>query len=157
MPEIEIAKSLRSIEAIGEIIFRIFGLILVYLIFEFIGKKIIGSDFQKDILLSLVVLPAIYVLKDSHKVLEAFFVSVNISDDNISVKSGILTTREDTLAFKNVENFEYVTTVVGRVFGFTTMYLYAYGSWVRVPFIKDSSQLKPWVEKRITKAIKTDS
>lgn len=91
MPTIKIANFWRSIEAFGEICTRILGLGLVYLIFSFIGQELIGEQFKNDVLLSLVVLPAIYVLKDSHKILEAVFINVIAKDNSITVFSGILT------------------------------------------------------------------
>lgn len=156
LPKIEIAKGWRSIEAFFEIIARIVGLIIVYAIFEFIGKKLIGDDFQKDILLSLVVLPAIYVLKDSYKILEAFFVKIEAADNSVTVTAGILTVRKDQLGFKSVENIEQVTTIIGRIVGYSTIYLYAYGSWVKIPFVKNADALKDWLDKRITKQSSTD-
>ena len=149
MPTIKIAKFWRSIEAFGEICTRILGLGLVYLIFSFIGQELIGEQFKNDVLLSLVVLPAIYVLKDSHKILEAVFINVIAKDNSITVFSGILTKREDKLGFKSVENVEQVTTFLGRIFGYSTIHLYAYGSWVRIPFIKDPKSLRVWLEERI--------
>lgn len=152
MPEIEIAKFWRSVEAVFEIIARIIGLIIVYLIFELIGKELIGDSFQKDVLLSLVVLPAIYVLKDSYKIFEAYFVKIELQNDSITVTTGILTIREDRLGFKSVENIEQVTTLLGRIVGYSTIYLYAYGSWVKIPFVRNANKLKDWLNKSITSA-----
>ena len=151
IPTFKVCRWWRSLEAFLEIIARIFGLIIVYLVFQYIGIKLVGDDFQTDILLSLVVLPSIYVLKDSHRILEAFFVTIEPAKGSITVNSGILTQRRDKLGFDSVENVERVRSIVGRWKGYSTYYLYAYGSWVRVPFVRDSLELEHWLESRITK------
>ena len=81
--------------------------------------------------------------------MEAVFIEVLTKDNSITVFSGILTRREDKLGFKSVENVEQVTTILGRIFGYSTIFLYAYGSWVRIPFIKDPENLRAWLEERI--------
>jgi hypothetical protein len=59
-------------EVIGEILFKILGLYIVYLIFDFIGKWIEVGDVTSNTLLSIVVLPAIYVLKDAYAIFTPF-------------------------------------------------------------------------------------
>ncbi|KON51684.1 hypothetical protein ACX11_21500 [Vibrio parahaemolyticus] len=136
LKEVEVVKVARCFEAMGEILCRLLGLVLVYVMFEFIGTKVVGASFQKDTLLSLVVLPAIYVLKDLHTIIEPFFVKVWMNEESVKVQSGILTQRIDNLILKNVENVELTKSPIGRVFGYTTLCLYAYGSWVELPFVK---------------------
>ncbi len=136
MKEVEVVKVARCFEAMGEILCRLLGLVLVYVMFEFIGTKVVGASFQKDTLLSLVVLPAIYVLKDLHTIIEPFFVKVWMNEESVKVQSGILTQRIDNLILKNVENVELTKSPIGRVFGYTTLCLYAYGSWGELPFVK---------------------
>ncbi|NMV23400.1 PH domain-containing protein, partial [Vibrio parahaemolyticus] len=77
----------------------------------------------------------IYVLKDLHTIIEPFFVKVWMNEESVKVQSGILTQRIDNLILKNVENVELTKSPIGRVFGYTTLCLYAYGSWVELPFV----------------------
>lgn len=65
---VPVVKLARSIEALFELMFELIGLVIVYVIFEFVGKLLIGIEFKSDMLLSLVVLPAIYVLRDLHTI-----------------------------------------------------------------------------------------
>lgn len=71
---IPVAKLLPSFEALLEVLVKLFGLAIVYIIFEAVGKWLMGDDFRADMLLSVVVLPAIYVLKDSYTIFEPYFV-----------------------------------------------------------------------------------
>lgn len=136
LKKLEVVKLAPFIEAIIEILCRLLGLVIVYVVFEYIGTEVVGTNFQKDTLLSLVVLPAIYVLKDLHTIFEPFFVKIWISEESVKVQSGILTQRIDTLILNNIENVELIKSPIGRFFGYTTLFLNAYGSGVELPFVK---------------------
>lgn len=153
MPEekISVVRGPRSFEAFLELMAKLLGLVVVYAIFEFVGKSLMGEEFRSDTLLSLVVLPAIYVLKDSHRILEPYFVKILLSDEKVSVESGILTKRLDCLNLQNVENVELITTLVGRLCGYSTLYVYAYGSWVEIPFVESPLPIKERIEAGLTR------
>lgn len=136
---IQTNKLARSIEAILEISVRILGLVIVYLIFEYIGTKIIGNTFTPDLLLSLVVLPSIYILKDAHKIVEPFTVEVHTTDSDITVRMGFITQRVDRLLIKNIDNIEVTRTPIGRLLGYRTLHLYSAGGYVALPFLNDCS------------------
>ena len=136
LEKVEVVKLARCFEAACEILCRLLGLVIVYVMFELIGTEVVGTHFQKDTLLSLVVLPAIYVLKDLHTIFEPYFVKVWMNKESVKVQSGILTQRIDNLILKNVENVELTKSPIGRLCGYTTLCLYAYGSWVELPFVK---------------------
>lgn len=152
--KIPVVKFVRSIEAFFELMAKLSGLVVVYAIFEFVGKLLMGGEFRSDTLLSLVVLPAIYVLKDSHKILEPYFVNILLSDEKVTVESGILTKRLDCLNLKNVENVELITTLLGRLRGYSTLYLYAYGSWVEIPFVKSPLPIKERIESGLKRRLR---
>ncbi|WP_234923674.1 PH domain-containing protein [Aeromonas veronii] len=97
----------------------------------------------------MVVLPAILVLKQSSEILQPYFVKVSIKDDKLSVTQGILTVFEDSLILDNVENVETITTLLGRVLDYSTIRIYAFGSWVVVPNVKNSQEIKKQLEKII--------
>ena len=98
-------------------------------------------------LLSLVVLPSILVLKSSGKIIEPYFVKVFLNNETLSVKQGILTTYEDSLSLKTVENIEVTTTLLGKWLNYATIRVFAYGAWVTIPNIKNASSVKESIEK----------
>jgi uncharacterized membrane protein YdbT with pleckstrin-like domain len=155
--QVSIVKVARSIEAFFELIAKLLGLVIVYLIFEFVGNQLMPGEFRSDTLLSLVVLPAIYVLKDVYQILEPFFVTIQLSDEQVSVESGILTRRLDCLQLTTVENVELITTPVGRLCGYSTLCVYAYGSWVEIPFVESPLPIKARIEAGITKRSSKDA
>lgn len=119
---------------------------MIYFIFTKIGNYLIGDNFSADILLSLVVLPSILILKRCGEILAPYTVSVSLSDNTISVKHGFLTTFEDSLNLRTVENIEVVTSVFGKVLDYATLRVYTYGSWVEIPNVKSPSKLKERIE-----------
>jgi membrane protein YdbS with pleckstrin-like domain len=151
---IETNKLARAIEAMLEIIARILGLTIVYWLFELIGTRVIGDTFAPSMLLSLVVLPAIYVLKDAYKICEPFTVSVTKTDSDISVKMGCFTQKIDRLLIKNIDNIELTRTPLGRLCGYKTLYLYSAGGYLALPFLKDSHADK--IESEIDLALKVN-
>ncbi|UJF21504.1 PH domain-containing protein [Shewanella sp. OMA3-2] len=74
---------------------------------------------------------------------------VNISDTEVEARTGVLTHRLDKLNLKTVENIEVISTLGGRIFGYSSIYLYAYGSWVHLPFITNCDQVKASLEGKI--------
>jgi uncharacterized membrane protein YdbT with pleckstrin-like domain len=153
---VPVVKLARSIEALCELMVELIGLVIVYVIFEFVGKSLI-SNFQSDMLLSLVVLPAIYVLRDLHTIFAPFFVKIVLHEDTITVESGILTRRLDCLNLQTVENIELITTLLGRFIGYSTLTIYAYGSWVQLPNVKSPEEVKAKIEASITKRSNKDA
>jgi len=145
----EVAKYCPAIEAAFRLVIEMLGLLVVFLVFREIGEWVTEDKFSPDILLSLVVLPAIYLLKDLPEILEPLFVKVNFSKEEIEVESGILTRSKDCLTLKNIENIEVVTTPLGRYFNYGTLNLYAYGSWVQLPNILDYKNLQDSIKESI--------
>ena len=144
--EISVVRLPRSFEAFLEIVAKLLGLVIVYLIFECVGNILMGDEFRSDTLLSLVVLPAIYILKDLHIILEPYFIKIQLNDEQVTVESGILTKRLDCLNLKTVENVELITTPLGRLCGYSSLNVYAYGSWVEIPFVKSPLPIKEKIE-----------
>ena len=136
-------------EVIGEILFKILGLYIVYLIFDFIGKWIEVGDVTSNTLLSIVVLPAIYVLKDAYAIFTPFTVTISLSDNDITVEQGIYTKRLDCLKLDTVENVELITTALGRYKSYGTLDLYSYVSTIQIPNVKDYLNIKDDIESRI--------
>ena len=139
---IKVRKFPCALEEVVDIIIQLIGLTIIYLLFTEIGERVIGEEFSKDILLSMVVLPAILVLKQASNVFQPYFVEVDLQGNTLSVKQGILTTFEDSLNLDTVENVETVTTIIGRLLNYSTIRIYAYGSWVEVPNIQNPEGLK---------------
>ena len=154
LDKIEVRRFPCALEEVVDILAQLVGLSIVYLLFTAIGEEIIGKDFSKDILLSMVVLPAILVLKQTSEILQPYFVEVELKNDTLAVKQGILTTFEDSLSLDTVENVETVTTILGRFLNYSTIRIYAYGSWVIVPNVQDPQNLKTKLDE-IVKAKKS--
>lgn len=95
--------------------------------------------FTPDLLLSLVVLPSIYILKDAYKIVEPFTVEVHTTDSDITVRMGFITQRVDRLLIKNIDNIEVTRTPIGRLLGYRTLHLYSAGGYVALPFLNDCS------------------
>lgn len=149
LDKIEVRRFPCVVEKVVDIFIQLVGLSIVYFLFTFIGESIIGENFSKDVLLSMVVLPAILVLKQASAILQPYFVEVELKNDTLAVKQGILTTFEDSLSLDTVENVETVTTLLGKCLNYSTLRIYAYGSWVIVPNVKNSKILKAKLNKII--------
>lgn len=146
--EIEVATWAPAFEVLMEILFRVLGLCIVYLIFDYVGNQITGpNDFDSGVLLSLVVLPAIYVLKDISQIPQPFFVRVNLNSTKVIVRSGILTIRDDSLDLNNVENIETITPFLGRFCNYASLDIYVYGSNITLPNIRNASEVKKKINK----------
>ncbi|MGI2104858.1 PH domain-containing protein [Shewanella frigidimarina] len=143
------SKVWRSAEAFIEIILKLVGVYLTYLIFNKLGQGLLDADFSSETLFSLLMLPSLYILKSADTVISPWFVMVNISDTEVEARTGVLTQRLDKLNLKNVENIEIISTLGGRIFGYSSIYLYAYGSWVLLPFITNCDQVKASLESKI--------
>jgi hypothetical protein len=72
-----------------------------------------------------------------------------MSGIEVESRTGILTQRLDKLNLKTVENIEVVTILGGRLFKYSTIYLYAHGSWVCLPFLKNPNQIKLKIEAKL--------
>jgi uncharacterized membrane protein YdbT with pleckstrin-like domain len=151
MNEYPTSKIIRSIEAVLEIVFKLAGVYITYLTFNFCAELLFKEDFNSNTLFSLLMLPALYLLRASNIIISPYFVKVSISENDVETRTGILTQRLDKLSLKTVENIEVVTTLGGRIFNYSTIYLYAYGSWVELPFLNNSDEIKQKIESKLNK------
>jgi hypothetical protein len=119
---------IRTAEAVFEIVFRMVGIFVVFFVFDWL----FGSD--NDLLISLLVLPTLYILKDSHKVIEPSTVIAEMHSDRVSVTRGFYQKVTDTLEFNSVENTEIISTYLGRRYNYATLRLYSPGGHVEIPF-----------------------
>lgn len=142
-------KWTRIFEAFLEIIFKIVGVYLSYLLFNLIGEFSLGNKYQSETVYSLLLLPTLYVLKGAHIIVSPYFVVVKISENEVQSRTGIFTHRLDKLQLKTVENIEIVSTFLGRVFNYSTIYLYAHGSWVRLPYVIHPEEIKTQIENNL--------
>lgn len=149
MEEYSTSKVIRSVEALLEIGFKLTGVYITYLAFDFFGVFLFKNDFNSVTLFSLLMFPALYVLKTAHVIISPFFVQVRISETEVESRTGILTQRLDKLNLKTVENIEIITTVGGRLFNYSTILLYAHGSWVRLPYVVHPEKIKNQIESNL--------
>jgi len=147
---IRTSKFLRSIECAFEIAFKLAGVYLTFLIFNLLGESLLKTDYRADTLFSIVLLPALYIIKDAHVIFAPYFVKVIKSEKYIEAKTGILTQRTDKLGYETVENIEVVRTIGGRLFNYGTIFLYAHGSWVRLPSVIDPEKVQEMIESHLT-------
>lgn len=135
MEVLKTATWARSIEAIVEIAARLLGILVVYKGFDFLLRFLDASSGSFDLLISMLLLPALYILKDSFSVIEPFTVKAEFYDDRISVSRGLAPRVKDTLEFRNSENIEVITSVLGHFMRYATIRLYSPGGYVEIPYV----------------------
>jgi hypothetical protein len=141
MNEIPTSKWIRSIEATLELFFKLLGIYIVYFAINWLGTDLVGSDFRQDTLLSLLLLPAIYVLRDLLIIFEPFFVVIKKSTTQVTVKSGITPRVIDTLNLASVDNIEIVKTPLGYCFNYASIRLYGLGGTVDMPYVHNAEEI----------------
>ena len=149
---IKTVKLVRSIEAALEILFKLAGL---YLVYEF-GNHIMDSKEAANTLFSILLLPALLILKDGYIILEPFTIKTYITDNDVIVKSGLLTRTTDKLNIKTLENIELVKSPMARLpspfwNGYGTLNLYAYGGTVIMPYLENPEKVQKNIEEILNK------
>ncbi|MBD5771544.1 hypothetical protein [Marinomonas colpomeniae] len=147
MEVLKTATWARAFEAASEIAVRLFGIFVVFLGFDFLLELLNASSSSQDLLISMLLLPALYILKDSYIVFEPFTVRAEFYDDKISVYRGIAPRVKDTLEFKNSENIEIITSVLGHFCSYSTVRLYSPGGYVEIPYVFGPEDVVSKVEK----------
>lgn len=151
---IKTAKFPRLIEAIFELVAKLVGSYCVYILFNWFISTVLDKDVKEDTLLSLLLLPALYVLKDVYVIIDPMTVTVERYRDKISVTRGLAPKIIDTLEFKSVENTEVITTLLGRCCGYSTIRLYSPGGLVEMPHVYKAQKILKFInrtQKHITK------
>ena len=131
------AKLNRCVEAVFEVLARLLGIILVYVFLNTVLIFFGLLDSQNDLMVSLLILPVLYILKDSYKIIEPYTVSVELYKTEISVTRGLLTKVTDTLEFPTVDNIEVTKTIFGRIYNHASIRLIAPGGWVEILHLYD--------------------
>lgn len=157
MKDYTTSKYIRGLEALAEILLKLFGVLCTYFVFNWIGKYMLESDFSSETLFSLLLLPSLYILKTADEIINPKYVKVRMSDNKVESRTGIFTQRLDKLELSTVENIEVVSTIGGRAFNYGTIYLYAHGSWVKLPFLINPNDVKIELEKKIAAVKGSDS
>ena len=89
----------------------------------------------------MLLLPAIYVLRNLLIIFEPFFSVVKKSDTQVTVKSGITPIIIDTLNLSSVDNIEIVKTPLGYCFNYASIRLYGRGGSVDMPFVINAEEV----------------
>ncbi len=110
-------------------------LIILFNIFDFIGKC---YKFNTDYLYSVFFIPLFLSLKDYKQMFTSCFAEAMIKDSYISVKHGLLYTKYDKLYLKDLNNIELYRSLCGKIFGYSTLELYAFGGYVCLPYLKNT-------------------
>ena len=66
------------------------------------------------------------------------FAEAMIKDSYISVKHGLLYTKYDKLYLTDLNNIELYRSLCGKIFGYSTLELYAFGGYVCLPYLKNT-------------------
>ncbi|ALO35607.1 hypothetical protein CMT41_13455 [Colwellia sp. MT41] len=114
-----------------------------------LGEFLLGDKYQPETVYSLLLLPTLYVLKGAHIIISPYFVVVKISDNEVQSRTGIFTYRLDKLQLKTVENIEIVSTLLGKEFNYSTIYLYAHGSWFELLYVVHLEEIKAQIESNL--------
>jgi DNA/RNA endonuclease G (NUC1) len=102
-------------------------------------------------LFSILMLPALLILRDAHIILEPFTIKTIITDSEVSVTRGLLTRTTDKLSIKTLENIEIVKSPMARIpsrfwKSYGTLNLYAYGGTVIMPNLKKPEAIQKEIE-----------
>lgn len=131
------AKLSRCIEAVFEVLARVLGIIVVYVFLNTVLIFLGLLDEHNDLMVSLLILPVLYILKDSYKVIEPFTVIVSLHEKEVTVTRGLVTKITDTLELLTVDNIEVTKTILGRVYNYASIRLITPGGWVEIPHLYD--------------------
>jgi hypothetical protein len=140
------SKWTRALEAFIELAVKLVGVFVVYRVFDWLLSAHFQSLSGQDNLMSLLLLPSLYILKDISVVLEPFTVVVEQHNDKISVFCGVAPRVKDTLEFKSVENIEVVTTLIGRFRNYGTIRLYSPGGSIEMLYVYDPNKVVKEIE-----------
>jgi hypothetical protein len=152
--EVETVTWPRSVEATLEILVKLAGL---YIVYKF-GSLIMNSVDASNTLFSILMLPALLILRDAHIILEPFTIKTIITDSEVSVTRGLLTRTTDKLSIKTLENIELIKTPMGRITifhwgNYGTLNLYAYGGTVIMPNLKKPEAIQKEIEAILEKCV----
>lgn len=135
MRKFKSSRIIRFIEALVETVVKLWAVYFVYLGFNWFVLNVLDKNVADDTLMSLLLLPALYILKDLDVVIDPLTIKIEKDRDRISVVRGLTPRVRDTLEFKSVENIEVITTVFGSIFNFSTVVLYSPGGNVEIPYV----------------------
>lgn len=125
------------IEELINCICSIAGLVVLYLLINKLGE-LNFENFNSEILYSIFVIPLLLSLTQYLDMFDSCFVSVKMEETCITVKRGLLYTKYDKLYLKDINNIELYRSILGKVFGYSHMNLYAMGGSVQLPYIKNT-------------------
>ncbi|KAB2823133.1 PH domain-containing protein [Aliivibrio finisterrensis] len=147
MRKLKTSHKLRAFEALIETISKLLAIYFVYLAFNWLVGTLLGKNLAEDTLLSLLLLPALYVLRDANHIADPLTVRVTLFPDKISVIRGISPRVNDTLEYQNVENIEVITPILGWLCGYATVRLYSPGGYVEIPYVYRAEKIVSIVER----------
>ncbi|MBE4245349.1 PH domain-containing protein [Vibrio parahaemolyticus] len=147
MRKVVTSQKLRAFEASIETISKLLAIYVVYIVFNWLVGTLLGKDLAEDTLLSLLLLPALYILRDADQIIDPFTVRVTLFSDKVSVVRGLSPRVNDTLEYQCVENIEIVTPLLGWVCGYATVRLHSPGGNVEIPYVFNAEKIVSIVER----------
>ena len=154
---LDIAKY-QCIEEVFKIIIKICSVYLIFLIMNWVGEYLTKHEvlqqggFNSDVLFSVFVLPLLYSLKDIKNCFDSLFVKVWKDETSLTVKRGFLANKYDKLYFEDVNNIELYRSFGGKILGYSTVDLYAFGGILTLPYLRDTHKNKEVITLLIQKA-----
>lgn len=151
MSKIDTARWWPFFEAVIGIICQLVAIYIGYKLFALTVSWMGYSQEKGEAFINLLLLPALYVLRDIGNIFDSMTVSVSLNNESVSVTRGLNPRVVDSLEFKSIENTEVVTTFGGRCFGFSTIRLYSPGGLVEIPYVENPNDINQQI-KRLIKA-----
>jgi len=97
MENLKTAKWVRVFEAAGEILLKVLGMCAVFIVFEYLLGLIPNLNADRELLVSMLLLPTLYILKDANIIIDPLTVVAESHPDKISVFRGVAPKVKDTL------------------------------------------------------------
>lgn len=136
-------KILPTFELLFEVAIKVAFIIYSYKLFIIVISylKLIESSINTESLdlgFSFLIIPILYTLRDLDKIIMPFTVKVESCHEKVTVTYGLHPRVKDTLEYRNIENYEIRTTLLGSKFDYATVRLYSAGGLVEAPYIKNA-------------------
>lgn len=134
-------------ESLSRIAFRVVLFCALFLFFNQLGEWLSAKEwfftrggFDTSFLYSMFLLPLLHSLRDIVHCFDSCWTHAYIVNDSIVVKRGLTYTAYDKLYVKDINNIEMYRGMFGKMFGYSTITMYALGGIVSIPFIKDDKK-----------------
>ena len=147
-------KRFSIVEVFINVGIRIFGIFVMFMFAKYLGGIIFKDSFDTQFLYSLLLLPTIGVMQGlfSNVIYPLTIKSdIDTKSNRIKVTSGWYSLFEDDMELKNIENIELSYTRIGQLFGYRSLTIRNYGSYISIPFVKNYDEVVKYVKSKSEK------